>query len=163
MTAFDYGVLIIVGMSVLFSVVRGLVRELLSLAAWIVAVVAAGSFGSRLAERLPLEIPTQELRFIAGCVIVFLVVLVLMNIAAVAVSRLVRSAGLAFEDSFLGAFFGVARGLLVVILLVLLAGLTSLPQEKVWRQAMLSAPLEAVSLQVKEWLPEDVSRRIRYN
>ena len=79
------------------------------------------------------------------------------------VSRLVKGAGFAFEDRLLGALFGLARGGLVVMVLVLLAGLTTLPRDPMWRNAMLSSPLEAFALYLKAWLPGDLSKRIKYD
>ena len=162
MTVFDYAVLIIIGLSILLSVIRGLVREVLALLAWVVAFVMANLFSSDLAALLPDEIPTVELRLLAGFLGVFFVALLLMSLLAMAVSQLVKSAGLGVEDRFLGALFGLARGLLVVLVLVLLAGLTALPKQPVWRDAVLSPPLEALATQVSRWLPTALSQRIKY-
>ena len=163
MTVFDYAVLVILGLSSLLSVIRGLVREVLALLAWVVAFVAANLFSGQLAALLPEEIPGTELRTIAGFAGVFLAVLLLMSLLAVAVSHLVKNAGLAVEDRVFGAAFGFVRGLLVVLALVLLAGLTSLPKEKAWREAAFAAPLQAVAVQVSQWLPAELSKRIRYD
>ena len=163
MTLFDYAVLIIIGLSVVLGVIRGLVREVLSLIAWVVAFVAAGLFGVWLAEALPVDVGTAELRLLAGYAGVFLVVLVLMSIAAVLASKLVKAAGLGVEDRVLGVLFGAARGMLVVMVLVLLSGLTSLPRQAAWRGALFSAPLETLAVQVKQWLPDYLSQRIRYD
>jgi membrane protein required for colicin V production len=162
MTVFDYAVLIIIGLSILLSVIRGLVREVLALLAWVVAFVAANLFSGDLAALLPDEIPTIELRLLAGFVGVFFVALLVMSLLAMAVSQLVKSAGLSVEDRFLGALFGLARGVLVVLVLVLLGGLTALPKQPVWRDAVLSPPLEALALQVGRWLPAVLSQRIKY-
>jgi membrane protein required for colicin V production len=62
-----------------------------------------------------------------------------------------------------GMLFGLARGGLIVLVLVLLAGLTTLPRDPLWRNAMLSSPLEAFAMHVKVWLPGDWSRRIKYD
>jgi len=59
--------------------------------------------------------------------------------------------------------FGFLRGKLVVLILVLLCGLTAAPQQPVWRDAMLSAPLEAAALVVKSFLPAELSKRIAYD
>ena len=163
MTLFDYAVLIIIGLSVLLGVIRGLVREVLSLAAWVVAFVASSLFGGWLADALPAEMGTVELRLLAGYGGVFLVALVLMSIAAMLASKLVKAAGLGVEDRVLGVLFGAARGMLVVMGLVLLAGLTALPKQAAWRGALLSAPLETLAAQVKQWLPDYLSQRIRYD
>jgi membrane protein required for colicin V production len=163
MTAFDYAVLAIVAISAVLSVVRGLVREVLALLAWIFAFVAANLFAADLAAWLPAAIESAEMRLLAGFLGVFFAVLVAMSLVALGISRLVKKAGLGFEDRVLGALFGIARGGLIVMVLVLLAGLTSLPRQPAWRQAVLSPPLEALAVQVKELLPGPLSGRIRYN
>jgi membrane protein required for colicin V production len=66
------------------------------------------------------------------------------------------------EDRLLGVAFGLARGLLVVLTLVLLAGLTPLPRQAVWRNAMLSGPLEGLAVLVQAWLPAELAKRITY-
>jgi membrane protein required for colicin V production len=86
-----------------------------------------------------------------------------MVLLSLALVELVRAAGLGFADRVLGLAFGLARGALVVLTLVLLAGLTRLPEHPAWRDAMLSPPLEVLAIAVKPWLPGEVSRRIRYD
>lgn len=162
MTVFDYAVLLIVGLSILLSVIRGLVREVLALLAWVVAFVAANLLGGSLAKLAPDAIPTEELRLLAGFVAVFFVALLLMSLVAMGVSKLVKRAGLGVEDRMLGGLFGLLRGLLVVMVLVLLAGLTALPKQRAWRDAVLSRPLEAFAVQVRQWLPSELSKRIKY-
>lgn len=163
MTVFDYAVLVIVGLSILLSVIRGLVREVLALLAWIVAFVAANLLGGTVAKVMPDAIPTEELKLLAGFVGIFLLALILMSFVTIGVSRLVKNAGLGVEDRVLGSLFGLTRGLLVVLILVLLAGLTSLPTQRVWRDAALSAPLQAFAVEVRQWLPAEVAKRIKYD
>ncbi len=162
MTLLDYVVLAIIGFSVLLSVIRGLVREVLALAAWAVAFVAAWLFGGELAGLMPEEIPTMELRLLAGFAAVFFLALLAMSLVAIAVSQLVKSAGLSVEDRMLGALFGLARGLLVVMALVLAAGATSLPAEPVWREAALRPLLERAALGIRDWLPPAIGQHIKY-
>jgi membrane protein required for colicin V production len=162
MTVFDYVVLVIVGLSVIFSVWRGAIREVFALAAWIAAFFAAQAYAGTLAAYLPDAIPNASLRLLSGFVIVFLTVLVLTAVVAFAISKIVRAVGLGPVDRGIGAIFGLLRGMLVVLVLVLLCGLTSAPQHPVWREAMLSPPLEAMAVSVRPWLPEDLSQRISY-
>jgi membrane protein required for colicin V production len=163
MTVFDYAVLIIIGLSAVLSVIRGLVREVLALLAWVVAFVVANLFGGKLALLMPPEVPSEELRLLAGFAGVFFVVLLLMSLAAMALSGLVKSAGLGVEDRILGGIFGLVRGVTIVAILVLLAGLTALPKEPVWRQAVFSPPLEALAVFIKGWMPSDLAKRITYD
>jgi membrane protein required for colicin V production len=78
------------------------------------------------------------------------------------VSQLVKSAGLSVEDRILGALFGLTRGVLVVMFLVLLAGATSLPQQPVWREAALRSVLERAALGIRTWLPPAIGQHIKY-
>ena len=163
MTLFDYAVLAIVGFSVLLGVLRGLVREVIALASWVVAFVVAGAYGGEVATLLARQIPDENWRVLAAVVAVFFVVLVLMNLVALMASKLIQSAGLAVEDRVLGSVFGLARGVVVVVALVLAAGLTVLPRQPVWKDAMLAAPLEKLAVFVQQWLPQDWAKNISYS
>ena len=163
MTVFDYAVITIVGLSILLSVIRGLVREVLALLAWAVGFIVASAFAADLAALLPPEMPDERLRMLAGFGGVFLAVMLLMSLLAIFVSRLVKSAGFGVEDRVLGGAFGLVRGVLVVMVLVLLAGLTSLPRQPVWREAALSGPLEWLAGHIKVWLPARFAQRITYD
>ena len=163
MTLFDYAVLTIAGFSVLLGVIRGLVREVIALASWVVAFVVASLYGGAVAPLLARQIPDENWRVLAAVVAVFVMVLVLMNILALMASKVVKSAGLGVEDRLLGSVFGLARGVLVVLVLVLSAGLTVLPRQPVWKDAMLAAPLEKLAVFVKQWLPQDWARNISYS
>ena len=163
MTLVDIAVAVIVGLSVLLSLIRGLVREVLALAAWLVAFLAANLLAAPAARWMPEALPTEESKMLAAFVCVFIVVLIAMSVLAMLASKLVKSAGLGLEDRMLGAAFGLARGLLVVMILVLLAGLTSLPRQAVWRNAVLSDPLESFAGMIRAWLPAELAQRIKYD
>lgn len=162
MTAFDYVVLAILGLSVLLSVWRGAVRELFALAAWIIAFFVAQFYGPDVAVLLPAAIENGSIRLLVGVVLVFIAVLIVAGLLALLLSKLVRAVGLGLADRMLGGVFGLLRGMLVVLILVLLCGLTAAPRQPVWREAMLSAPLEAAALTVKSYLPIELSKRISY-
>lgn len=162
MTLVDYAVLAIIGFSVLLSVIRGLVREVLALAAWVIAAIVAWLFGGKAAVWMPDEIPGEELRAITAAVLVFIAVLLAMSLVAVAVSQLVKSSGLGTEDRLLGALFGVLRGLAAVALLAAGAGATTLPAQPVWREAALRPLLEMMGMGARNWLPSEVAKHIKY-
>ncbi len=162
MTAFDYCVFAILGISVLLSLVRGVVRELVSLAGWIVAFMVANSFAARFVPCCPLSLPSELLRMSLAFAALFLASLLAMSLVAMAASALTKTAGLGLADRFLGSLFGLVRGLLAVLLIVLAAGLTALPQEPFWRKAVLSGPLEIAAMMAIPWLPQDLSRHINF-
>ena len=84
------------------------------------------------------------------------------GIVAWLLSKLVKWVGLGLLDGLLGMFFGMLRGVLVVLMLVILAGMTRLPQESFWRNAWSSKPLESLAMAIQTWLPDSVAKRMHY-
>jgi membrane protein required for colicin V production len=162
MTVFDLIVIVIVIVSVGLSIWRGLVREVLALMSWIGAFWLAKLFAVIVAGWLPASIAHQGLRLMIGFVAVMLASLLVFSLIMMLIVHLVKVAGLTASDRMLGAFFGLIRGMLVAVIVVLLGGMTSAPREPYWRNALLSPPLVAAALWVKPWLPDDVGRRISY-
>lgn len=162
MTIFDYVVIAIVGVSLLLGVWRGVVAELVSLAAWALAFAAASRFGGMAGEQLFSGMSDEVLRSLAGCAAVFVAVLVVMALVRMAASSMIRALGLSVSDRLLGLVFGVARGLMIAVVLVALGGLTSAPRQAWWQQAMLSRPLEIAVKVVSGWLPSALAERIRF-
>ena len=162
MTPFDYFVLAVMAVSLLVGVTRGVVSEILALIAWVAAFIAARMWAVSTGELILAELPDPLWRQLAGFVRVFVAVLILFALLRWVTGLLLKAAGLRPLDRVLGAIFGVARGVLALLVLILLAGLTPLPQQKWWRQAMFAPPLETGVLAVKPWLPPELAKRIHY-
>lgn len=162
MTVFDYVVLGAVALSLLIGGWRGVVSEILALLAWVAAFLAARTWATPAGDLVASGLAEPVWRQVAGFLAIFVAVLVLFALARWIASVLLRAVGLAPLDRVLGALFGIARGVLVVWVMVLLAGLTALPQQQWWRQAVLAPPLETAVLAAKPWLPPDLAKRIRY-
>ncbi len=162
MTPFDYFVLAVMAVSLLVGVTRGVVSEILALLAWVAAFIAARMWAVPAGNLLLAELSDPLWRQLAGFVAVFVAVLILFALVRWVMGLLLKAAGLRPLDRVLGALFGVARGVLVLLALVLLAGLTPLPQQQWWRQAMFAPPLETGVLAVKPWLPPELAKRIQY-
>jgi len=162
MTIFDYVVIGIVVASLLLGVWRGVVGELVALAAWVLAFFAAIEFGAEVGAAVFTGIADKAMRALAGCAVIFIGVLVVMALVRLAASGLIKALGLSVSDRLLGLIFGVLRGLLIALVLVAVGGLTSAPKQDWWQEAMLSAPLETGVLATKHWLPADLAKRIRF-
>jgi membrane protein required for colicin V production len=161
MTWFDYAVIAIIGASVLLAVFRGVVREIAALAGWAAALILSGLFAQQLAQELPAAL-SPLLRAVIAYLVIFLSVLLLSGVAGMLLARLFHAAGLGFTDRAVGALFGLVRGVVIVFVGVMLAGLTGLPKETAWREAVLSGPIETAVLAAKPVLPKDLAQRIRY-
>jgi len=161
-TWFDYAVLTIIAVSVLFGVIHGFVRELLALLSWIAAFFVAQKFTAEVTPWLTKVITVPWLRTLVAFAGIFLAVLLLMSLLAYLLTRIVKGGGLGWTDRVLGAVFGFARGLAIVILAVLVAGLTPLPRDPAWRNASFSAPLMALAEVVRLWLPAGLAKQITF-
>jgi membrane protein required for colicin V production len=163
MTSFDYAVLLIIGISIVMSMMRGAVREVLAIAGWVAAIYVAKTYATQLLPLLPADIPTESLKILAAHVIVFFGVLLVTSLLTIALSSLIKKISLNWFNRFLGGFFGFARGLLIVCVLVFLAGLTSFPKDARWTNAMFSAPLEALVKTALPFLPPSVAKHVKYD
>lgn len=162
MTGFDYAVMAALTLSVLLGGFRGMIREVIHLGGWIAALLLAVGFAGTFSAALPQELGHPALRLVAAFAILFLGTLLVTSALALVLGELVRSAGLGVADRLLGAGFGLARGVVIVLGCVLLGGLTTLPQEPFWKQAVLSPPLETAAIMVLPFLPDELGRKIRY-
>lgn len=162
MTLFDFVILGLVAMSLAIGVWRGVVSEILALVAWIAAFLAAHAWGTQAGAWMTPLLADPFWRVVAGHVAVFVGVLVLFVLARRLMTLLLKVVGLRPLDRVLGAMFGVARGLLVAWVAVLLSGFTDLPRENWWRQAWLAPPFETAVLAARPWLPPELAQRIRY-
>ena len=162
MTSFDYFVLALIASSIILSVLRGFVKELLSILAWVVSFVIAKLYTVELSQVLPDSIPNESLRYLAAFLILFLATLLIFTLLGLALSQVVKVAGMGWLDRILGGCFGLVRGIFVVTIIVMLCGLTTLPQNPAWRSALLSAPFEAMVGKLLPWLPAVVAEKVHF-
>ena len=142
---------------------RGIIYEVLALLGWLSAFLVARWFAADVAAMLPASITVADIRTAIAYVILFIATLFFSSSVAWLVSKAITKLGnLGWTVWVLGALFGIARGTMLVLVLVLIAGLTSWPKDPIWREATLSKPLQELALASLVWLPEGVSKHIRY-
>jgi len=158
----DLVILGIIAVSAVISLIRGFVREAFSLAVWVLAFWVSWTFFREAAVHLEPWIDTPSVRLgvaFAGLMIGALLIGGLINYLVI---RLVQTTGLSGSDRFLGMIFGAARGVLLVAVLVLLAGLTPLPSDPWWKESKLIPYFEELALWLKEMMPEEVASRFQF-
>jgi len=131
----DLAMLALIALSAIVGAVRGLTFEVLSLLGWVAAWFAAVWLGPLLAPHLPIGTPGSPLNGLAAFACAFLIVLVLWGLGARAVSALVRKTLLRPVDRLLGAVFGLARAVLVLLVLAMLVSYTSVSASPAWRES----------------------------
>jgi membrane protein required for colicin V production len=162
MTWLDYAVIGVFAISLVVGAWRGLVREVVSILGWVIAFLAANLFAGPLGPSMPEAIPSPELRVAAAYVAVFVVSLILTSLAGLILSKVVKAVGLGGIDRLLGALFGAARGVLILLAAALLAGLTSAPAQAYWRDSMSGPLLAQAAAALKPLLPQTLAERMRY-
>ncbi len=168
MTVFDFAVIAILLVSLVFGLWRGLLYEVLSLLGWPLAFVLSNMYADSFARHLPIpalghvEANNEMLRATAAYALVFIAVMVVWGVLVWGLCKLPKAIGLGRLDRMLGGLFGVLRGALVVLAAVWLAGMSDIPERPFWRDARMSKTAEDVALLTKDWLPENIAQRIRY-
>ena len=162
MTLFDIIVVAVVFLSLVFGFWRGFIRVAIALGAWVVGVLAALKFSAVVAPLLPDFGESPTTRYVAAFALILLAALLLGAVIGWALARLVRAIGLGFVDRTLGAVVGIARGVLIAVIGVVFAGLTALPRQDWWQNALLAPPLVVAALSVRPWLPKPFAERLDY-
>ena len=162
MTVFDYVFLSILALSAAIGMWRGLVSEIMAVVAWVVALVAAWRYNEEAARVFVGLIAEPMWRQVAGGALVVIGVLILAALLRYLLRQLLKAAGLGATDRFFGAIFGIARGLLVAFVVVLIGGLAGVSREPWWTQALFSPPMETAVIAAKPWLSGVVADKIRF-
>ena len=147
----------VIAISALISLVRGFVKESISLASWVLAGFIALRYFTPLAELLEPYIESPTIRTGSSFAILFVCSLIIGAIINFMASQLVTKTGLSGTDKSLGVVFGAARGFLIVIILVLLAGLTPMPSEPWWKESAMIEYFASMAGWIKEVLPDDIA------
>ncbi|MHB8454134.1 MAG: CvpA family protein [Acidiferrobacterales bacterium] len=162
MTRLDLIIVIVVLSFAGIGVLRGWLREFASLLAWAVATMAAWFFSASAASWFT-WVGDATLRRILGFVVVFAAVFMVVSLAALALRLLFFASVPGVAGRISGGMLGAFRGTLVMVILVLLAGLTSLPQKPWWQDSSLVTYLESAALALRNLLPDKVAHQFRYS
>jgi len=156
----DWAILGVTVVSALVGFYRGFIRETLSLISWIVAFWAAFSFAERASVYFTAYIESPQLRIVAAFAALFVTTLLLLSVLSYLLYRLLLAGGVAGTDRILGGLFGIARAVVLVSVVLLLARLTAYPQEQWWRQSLLIRQLNPVVVFFYQLLPPDIAKHL---
>ncbi len=142
LTPADWAIVAGVGASALLSLIRGFIKEAISLAAWVCAFLVTGKFYESLASKLTF-FQDDFVRQGAAMALLFVVTLLVVGMCGNILRSLVAKSGLSGTDRLLGIGFGVLRGVLVVCAILALLQimfklhiLTSLQEESFWTESL---------------------------
>ncbi len=163
MSPLDLAIAAVLVLSVAWGVWRGLTREVMSLAGWVISFIVANTFGGQIGDMLPASLAREEIRVLIAFLVIFVLTLIAATIAGVLLSKLFKVAGLSGVDRTLGGLFGLARGVVILLACTIAVGLTAFPKDAMWKQSVGAGMLERTVLQLKPWLPSKLEGRLKYN
>ena len=150
--------LAVMGFSLLIGAWRGLVFEMLSLAAWVAAFVAAQWLATAVARWLPTMGAAAPVRYAAGFLLTFIVAAFVGGLVAVVVKKMVTGAGLAPVDRALGAVFGLVRGMVLLLAAAVVIALTPLKNSGWWNESVGAGFLGIVLKGMKPLVPQEFGK-----
>ena len=161
MTVFDLIILVLLVLFTSIGALRGMLRESLSLAVWIVAIGCGWLFADAVGGWFEM-LADADLRRLLGFVAIVLTMLGALSIVSFVLRQLFPRPVPGAMDRGVGAVLGAVRGVAVVVVMVLLAGLTSLPKKDDWRDSRLVGVFLPLATGALGWMPPSVARQFRY-
>jgi len=158
----DYAILATIAISVLVGFLRGFIKEVFSLAIWAAAFLVAYQYGGDVASMMEDHVSLPSARAAMGFAGLFIFVLLIGGLTNYLIGRLVESTGLSGTDRLLGGVFGAARGLALVIGVLIVAGFTPIPADPWWKESQLIARLFPLVDWAVEFLPENVREQLDF-
>src|SRR5262245_37624729 len=124
----------VISLSIIIGIFRGLIKESISLATWISAIVLAVIYAASLSVHMTFT-KVPFIKNLTAFLIIFIGIIFIGAIFNYSISSLVRKTIFSVPDRALGSFFGLFRGVVLIGILTLLAGLTPFPEEKWWKES----------------------------
>lgn len=163
MTWPDYAILGTIAISILVGALRGFIKEVFSLLVWAAAFIIAYQYGGNIAALMDDHISLPSARTAMGFTGLFIVVLLIGGLLNYLLGRLVESTGLSGTDRLLGGVFGAARGLALIVAVLLIAGFTPIPADPWWKDSQMVQRLMPFVAWSSGFLPENVSEHLEFD
>ncbi len=155
MTVVDVVIIFIIVLSALFGLLRGFMKESISLAKWVIATWIAATFAPKLAPMLPAAIESEAVRQAISFASLFIIVFLLGTLVTHLVTRILIKTGLTSIDRVLGVGFGILRGVLIIIIFVIVAGhFPQMAKEDWWQESVMLHHFENIVIWMQDYIPD---------
>jgi membrane protein required for colicin V production len=160
---FDIGLLAMVAIFASIGAWRGFVREVMALVTWVLAILIAWIFAPDLTGSFEGISRDPALQQVLSFIVIFIGVFIVGTVVSLVLNRLVlKKEALKVPNILMGGVLGTVRGVVVIVIAFMLAGLTPLPGSDWWRSARLAPYFERLAIQASAYIPRDIARHIRY-
>lgn len=158
----DYAIIAILVVSAAISLLRGFLREAISLLGWVLAFWLALTFAGDVSTLFAKYVSQPSMRHALAFFAIVVATLVITAIVMYLVRIIVDKTEITGTDRVLGIVFGIARGIVIVAILVLFAGLTALPKDPWWRESAFLPHFQALAVEIRSFLPLEVANLFKY-
>lgn len=157
MTALDGLVIVVILFSAFLAMVRGFSREVLSLASWVIAAVAAVLLYKNILPLVQSYLSNKTIALIASLAIIFIVVFIIVSIITMKIADVIIDSRIGALDRTMGFIFGLVRGLFIMVIAMLLVNQLIKPEDQApWlREAKTKPTLDSLSTKIWDMLPKD--------
>lgn len=164
MTGIDVIIVVALVVSAVISFIRGFYREFISLTVWVLAIFLTLAFSSNFASLLPDSIESPQARLGISACILFFGTLLVGSLASFLTMQVLASRRSGKFDRIAGIVFGLARGVVIVTGLVLLANLTpSIKQDSWWRESAILPGVQQLAKSVHKKMPDDLATHFSFS
>ena len=153
----DYGIIAIIALSALMGVMRGFVREAMSLVTWVTAITIAVLYGETVAGWFN-TVSLSGIRLVLAFVLIVLGTLIIGGVLSHLIAKVIRSTRFSITDRIIGILFGFARGAIVISLVIIMIKASGISYQSLTKDSMLTPKLEPIALWLEKKLPEDIKK-----
>ncbi len=149
----------ILAISVLIGLMRGAVREVLSLVGLVASVYLAFKFADMVSKQYISQFFEQQPRisYIIAFVIIIVVTIFIIALINLLISQLLKASGLSFVDRLLGLIFGTLRGgIFCAILVMVISFIPGATQENWWKKSTLAPFFQKIAAHSSDYIPDEV-------
>ena len=157
MTALDGLVIVVILFSAFLAMVRGFSREVLSLASWVIAAIAAVLLYKNLLPFVEAYLSNKTIALIASLAIIFVIVFIIVSIITMKIADVIIDSRIGALDRTVGFIFGIVRGLFIMVIAMLLVNQLIKPEDQApWLKDAKTKPmLDSMSNKIWDLLPKD--------
>ncbi|WP_394753350.1 CvpA family protein [Crenothrix sp.] len=159
----DNIIIAIIFICTLAGVVRGLVGEIMSLGGWMLSIGIGLSFNREFSVLLNLTVANPAVKVALSFVGLLIITSLMGNTINALLIDIIRGTNLSFFNRFWAMFLGSVHGILIVATLILLAGLSPLPSESWWNNALLIPPFQSLAIFMRDNIPSEMASYVNYH
>jgi membrane protein required for colicin V production len=158
----DFAIIGLVSSKLISGFLRGFNMAFFNLISWLLATIISLTFCIEFSVFLPSAISDQKLKISISFFALFLITLIMTRVIRVLFDETIKKSDIRLTERLSGMIFGGLHGLFIVMLLVMLTGLSSLPDEPWWKESKLLPPYQIAAIWLHDYIPSGIAEYIHY-